>query len=128
MEILKRAKEAAQFAYAPYSKYKVGVALELKDGSFILGCNVENISFGLSNCAERTALFNAISMGKNKDEIVAIAIYNETTSLSSPCGACRQVMYELLNKDCKVYLCNSKLDYKEVAVGDLLPMAFDKIE
>ena len=127
-EIFEKAKEAAQYAYAPYSKFKVGAAILLKKGNYILGCNVENVSFSLSNCAERTALFKMISQGYDKNDVLEMAIYADTDTFISPCGACRQVMLELLNKDTKIYLLNKKLESKEVAVGDLLPMAFDSLE
>lgn len=127
-EIFEKAKEAAQYAYAPYSKFKVGAAILLKKGNYILGCNVENVSFSLSNCAERTALFKMISHGYDKNDVLEMAIYADTDTFISPCGACRQVMLELLNKDTKIYLLNKKLESKEVAVGDLLPMAFDSLE
>lgn len=128
MELFKKAVEAASYSYSPYSSFKVGSAIELNDGSFILGCNVENISYGLSNCAERTALFKMISCGYNKNDVKQIAIYASTSNFISPCGACRQVMFELLNKNTKVYLLNKNLESKEVAVADLLPMAFDTLE
>lgn len=127
-EIFEKAKEAAQYAYAPYSKFKVGAAILLKKGNYILGCNVENVSFSLSNCAERTALFKMISQGYDKNDVLEMAIYADIDTFISPCGACRQVMLELLNKDTKIYLLNKKLESKEVAVGDLLPMAFDSLE
>ena len=111
-------------AYAPYSNFKVGAALLLKNGEYILGCNVENASYGLCNCAERTALFKAYSEGYTKDDIVAMAIVGQTDDPISPCGACRQVMVELLRGDTLVVLSNLKKDIKEFKVNDLLPYSF----
>ena len=95
-------------SYSPYSKFKVGAAILLKNGSFIHGCNIENVSYGLSNCAERTALFKMVSEGYSKEDVVAMAIVADTTLPVSPCGACRQVMAELLKKETKVILANMK--------------------
>ena len=118
------ALKGRQRAYAPYSNFKVGAALLLKNGEYILGCNVENASYGLSNCAERTALFKAYSEGYTKDDIVAMAIVGQTDEAISPCGACRQVMVELLHADTLVVLSNLKKDIKEFKVSDLLPYSF----
>lgn len=125
---MKKLQEAAikamENAYVPYSHFKVGAALLLKDGSIVMGCNVENASYGLCNCAERTALFKAYSDGVQKDDIVAMSIAGATDGPISPCGACRQVMSELLNPETPVYLTNVKGDLKEVTVKDLLPYSF----
>ena len=118
------ALKARNRAYAPYSRFKVGAALLLKNGEYILGCNVENASYGLCNCAERTALFKAYSEGYTKDDIEAIAIVGQTDDPISPCGACRQVMVELLRADTPVILSNLKKDIKEFKVSDLLPYSF----
>ena len=111
-KLLEAATNARENAYVPYSHFKVGAALLLKDGTIITGCNVENASYGLCNCAERTALFKAYSEGITKDDIVAMSISGDTEGPISPCGACRQVMSELLYKDTKVYLTNLKGDVK----------------
>ena len=125
---MKKLQEAAikamENAYVPYSHFKVGAALLLKDGSIVMGCNVENASYGLCNCAERTALFKAYSDGVQKDDIVAMSIAGATDGPISPCGACRQVMAELLNPETPVYLTNVKGDLKEVTVKELLPYSF----
>ena len=97
----------------------------LKNGEIIRGCNIENASYGLCNCAERTALFTAYAKGYRKDDIVAMGISGDTEGPISPCGACRQVMSELLNKDTPVYLTNLKGDVKEFKVAELLPYSFD---
>ena len=124
-QLVKMAIEGRKNAYTPYSHFKVGAAIELKNGKYILGCNVENASYGLCNCGERTALFKMISEGYNKDDVVAMAIVGDTESPISPCGACRQVMSELLSPDTLIVLANLKGDTKEIKVKELLPYAFD---
>ena len=123
-KLLDAATLARENAYVPYSHFKVGAALLLKDGNIITGCNVENASYGLCNCAERTALFKAYSEGIKKSDIVAMSICADTDGPVSPCGACRQVMAELLNGNTPVYLTNLKGDVKEMTVDELLPYSF----
>ena len=113
-------------SYSPYSKFKVGAAILLSNGKYITGCNVENASYGLCNCAERTALFEMISDGYTKNDVVAMAIVGQTDDPISPCGACRQVMEELLNSDTPVILGNLERKMKEIKVSDLLPFSFSK--
>ena len=93
-------------AFAIYSKFKVGALLVLKDGSFIGGSNIENASYGLTNCAERSALFAAYSEGYRKDDILELIVLTNTKVPSSPCGACRQVVVELMNQDATVTMIN----------------------
>ncbi|MBO9129601.1 cytidine deaminase [Bacillus sp. 165] len=121
-ELIQKAIHAREQAYVPYSKFKVGAALLTKEGKVYEGCNVENASYGLCNCAERTALFKAYSEGDR--EFDAIAVVADTTRPVPPCGACRQVMVELCKSDTKVYLSNLKGDVQETTVGELLPGAF----
>ena len=123
-KLTEAAISAMNNAYVPYSHFKVGAALLLKDGRVVLGCNIENASYGLCNCAERTALFKAYSEGITKDDIVAMSIAGATDNPISPCGACRQVMAELLHKNTPVYLTNLKGDVKETTVEELLPYSF----
>jgi len=120
--LLNQSKIARENAYVPYSKFKVGAALLTKDGEVIHGCNVENASYGLTNCAERTAFFKAIS--ENKRDFAALAIVADTDGPCSPCGACRQVIAEFCAKDMPVYLTNLKGDVLETTVEKLLPGAF----
>lgn len=120
--LIEQAIEARQAAYVPYSKFKVGAALQTKDGQIILGCNIENASFGLTNCAERTAIFKAVSEGIHDFE--AIAVVGDTEGPISPCGACRQVLAEFCAPDMKVYLTNLKGDVQQTTVSELLPGAF----
>lgn len=96
------AKEAAAHAYAPYSKFYVGAALLFEDGALFTGCNVENVSYGLTSCAERNALFRAISERGAGRKIVAIAVANRNGAAGSPCGACRQVLSEFVSPDAVV--------------------------
>ncbi len=118
------ALKAQKNSYAPYSKFKVGAVLLFNDGSYELGCNVENASYGLCNCAERTAMFKAISNGKNLKEVKELIVIAPAPRPVSPCGACRQVMSELLNKDVKITMFNMNMDYKVTTVEELLPYAF----
>lgn len=122
--LLDYALAARSLAYAPYSKFKVGAAILLKNDKVITGCNVENASYGMSMCAERCALFKMISEGYTKDDVISMVVIGDTEDPISPCGACRQVMDELLNKDTKIILANIKRETKEFSVKDLLPYSF----
>ncbi len=126
MELIDKAMEARMYAYTPYSKFKVGAAILLKNNQYILGCNVENASYGLSNCAERTAMFKMISEGYHKEDVIAMAIVGQTDRPISPCGACRQVMSELLPEDCPIILANLAKEYKEFRLKELLPYSFNE--
>src|ERR1700761_4237227 len=97
--LLTAAREAAEHAYAPYSNFRVGAALLFEDGYIAGGCNVENVSFGLTSCAERNALFRAVSERGAAHRIVAVAVTNLNGAASPPCGACRQVMSEFVTPD-----------------------------
>lgn len=123
-ELLREAVLAKVNSYAPYSNFRVGAAALLKDGTIIKGCNIENASYGLSMCAERVCLYNVYSQGFGKEDIVGFAISGDTNDFISPCGACRQVMCELLNETCSVFLMNVKDEFKEVKVRKLLPFYF----
>ncbi|GAB4272552.1 MAG: cytidine deaminase [Candidatus Rifleibacteriota bacterium] len=120
-ELIKMAKEASLKAYAPYSNFKVGAALELENGEGIPGCNVENASYGLTNCAERTALFAAIAQGHTKFK--KIVVYVDREDFTSPCGACRQVINELA-PDAEILLVNSLDAIKRTSIQELLPLSF----
>ncbi len=127
-KLIQAARDAMNNSYSPYSNFKVGASLLLKDGTILKGCNVENASYGLSNCAERTLLFSAYAQGIRKDDIVAMSVSAKTKDPVSPCGACRQVINELLNKDTPIYLTNLKGDVKETTISELLPYDFMEIE
>lgn len=121
--LLNKAFEAMENAYAPYSNYHVGSCVLTKDNTYIIGANIENASFGLTNCAERNAIFSAYSMGYRKDDIQAIAIVSDGDLLAAPCGACRQVLVELLNQETPIVLSNKK-EKKITNIRELLPMSF----
>lgn len=118
------AKKAFDKSYSPYSKFAVGAAIKMKDGSYIHGANIENASYPLSNCAERSALFSAYSQGYKKEDILSITIIANDDRPISPCGACRQVMFELMPKDTKIILTNLKGEVKETTPDELLPYGF----
>ena len=124
--LFNEALEARKNSYSPYSNFKVGACALLKNGKVVRGCNIENSSYGLSNCAERTTLFKLYSDGYNKNDVIAFAIIGQTDDAISPCGACRQVMSELLNLDCPVYLFNLEHKVKVFMVKELLPYSFSK--
>jgi len=122
--MVQKACEVMQHAYAPYSKYCVGACVQAEDGSMFVGCNVENASYGLTNCAERSAIFALISAGKKR--ITAIAIVGFGIELCTPCGACRQVIREFIAPDAPIYLGDAKT--KKVVevtnIAKLLPLSF----
>lgn len=122
-EVLKLAFEAMGNAYAPYSNYHVGACVVTKDGSTFLGANIENASFGATNCGERSAIFAAYSNGYRKEDIEAIAIVTDGHRIGAPCGICRQVLSELLMDQTPIYLSNG-VDTVEKTIDDLLPMRF----
>ncbi|MFP4287354.1 MAG: cytidine deaminase [Candidatus Izemoplasmataceae bacterium] len=123
-ELFKAAQDSLPHAYVKYSHFKVGAALKLKDGSIITGVNIENASYGLTNCAERTALFTAYAKGYKKEDIEAILITTEQDHIVSPCGACRQVMRELMPLDAPVYLSDKFGNTKTLTNQELLPLGF----
>ena len=124
-ELIVAAREAREKAYAPYSGFKVGAALLTEDDQIYTGCNVENVSYGLSICAERTALVKAVSNGQRVFK--AIAVTADTEDYCSPCGACRQFLAEF-GPDIKVYLLNRSGEYLIYTTAELLPRSFNKIE
>lgn len=122
--LLTMARNAREQAYAPYSRFLVGAAVITRDGRHFSGCNVENASYGLCNCAERTALFSAVAAGCKPGDFEALAVIGDTQGPISPCGACRQVMSELCREDMPVWLGNLTGDVQETTVGALLPGSF----
>lgn len=119
--LIKEAVSARSRAYAPYSRFSVGAAVAVSGGNIYTGCNVENASYGLTCCAERVALFKAVSEGER--EFTDIAVVSDSEDFCSPCGACRQVMAEF-GGNIKVYMCNNRGEYKVKSVSDLLPGSF----
>ncbi len=128
MNDIEHAKKARLRAYTPYSHFKVGAAIRLKDGTMIYGANIENAAFGLSNCAERSAIFSLISQGYQTKDIEQITVIADTDGPVSPCGSCRQVLHEQLPKSAKVVLTNLKGDTKEMTTDELLPYAFETFD
>ena len=122
--LIESAKKARSLSYSPYSHFAVGAAILTKDGHVFLGANIENSSYPLCMCAERNAIYNAMMNGYKKDDLIALAIIAETDEPCSPCGACRQVISELMPLDSKIYLGNMKNDLKETTIQELLPFAF----
>jgi cytidine deaminase len=120
--LLRAARKAMKHAYAPYSQFRVGAAMLTAKGEVFSGCNVENASYGLSNCAERTAIFSAIAKSGPGLNIRAIAVVNDQGVPCSPCGACRQVIYEF-GPEAAVYFQGAK-GWKENHITELLPEGF----
>ena len=120
--LMEQSKIARERAYVPYSEFKVGAALLAADGTVFHGCNIENSGYSMTNCAERTAFFKAISDGVK--DFTALAVVADTKGPCSPCGACRQVMSEFCAPDVPVYLTNLNGDVLETTVAELLPGAF----
>jgi len=118
--LIEKAKQASLNAYAPYSGFKVGAALLTKSGKIFTGCNVENSSYSLTNCAERTAVFKAISEGEK--EFSEIVIYVNSNKLFTPCGACRQVLSEF-SPEMKITIISNKKTL-EIGLAELLPHNF----
>ncbi len=123
--LIETAKNALKQAYVPYSNYPVGSAMLTSGGEILSGCNVENASYGLTNCAERTAIFKAVSEGGR--DIAAMAITAESENYASPCGACRQVIMEF-GPEAWIILANKNNDYQLVKAKELLPGAFTSSE
>lgn len=131
-ELIEAALKASKAAYAPYSHYHVGAALLAANGQVFTGCNIENASFGATNCGERTAIFKAVSEGIKEFRAIAItggmegADKEHTFSdYAFPCGICRQVMSEFCDKDFIILVAKSVEDYQEFTLGDLLPHSFE---
>lgn len=122
-KVIKLAFEAMNHAYAPYSNYHVGACVYCKDGTYFFGANIENASYGLTCCAERNAIFAAYSNGKRKADIAALAIVSDGERIGTPCGACRQVLVELLDAQTPIYLSNG-VEELTTNIKELLPMSF----
>ena len=123
-ELVTLAIKARENAYAPYSGYKVGAALKTKSGKIYLGCNIENASFSPTVCAERTAIFKAVSEGEKEFEAIAVTGGKEEISdFAPPCGVCRLVMSEFCKEDFKIILYNGK-EEKVYTLKELLPLSF----
>lgn len=122
-ELMNNAKDAAKNSYSPFSRFAVGAAVITPSGKIYKGCNVENSSFGLTNCAERTAIFKAVSEGER--EILAVAIYSPNSDSCYPCGACRQVLYEFQGDEYEIDVVTENLGALEVQkLSYFLPCGF----
>ena len=124
-ELIKKALEARELAYCPYSNFKVGAAALFEDGKIYTGCNIENASFGATNCAERTAIFKGVSEGARV--LKAMALVGDLNSYTYPWGICRQVIVEFAeDKDIKIFIVKSEDDYIETTLDEILPGSFTK--
>lgn len=124
-KLVKEAIRAKEFSYSPYSHFRVGAALLTKSGKIYTGCNIENAAYSPTNCAERTAVFKAISEGER--EFLAIAVSGDREDYLAPCGVCRQVLLEFCDPDqFSVLMVGKEEDYQKMTLGELLPAAFSK--
>ena len=125
--LIREAFAARKFAYAPYSRFHVGAALRGKNGQVFRGCNIENAGYTPTNCAERTALFKAVSEGVHEFDAIAIVgskVGETNTLVTGPCGVCRQALYEFGGPELTVIMARSEDDYIVTTLGDLLPYGF----
>jgi cytidine deaminase len=121
-KMLDLAYEAMERAYTPYSHFQVGACLRGESGTYYLGCNIENASYTPTNCAERTAVFKAVSEGEQRFDAIAIVCSGKNPA--APCGVCRQVLREFCSDDMPVVFADAKRNYIESTLGDLLPHSF----
>ena len=123
--LIKKAIEARKMSYSPYSNFKVGAAALFEDGNIYKGCNIENVSYGATNCAERTAIFNGVSKGNRV--LKALALIGDTNKYTYPCGICRQVIEEFAeDRDMKIYIVKNENDYIETTLNKIMPEGFSK--
>ena len=125
-DLIDLAIDASRKAYVPYSHFPIGAALLTKSGQIFTGVNIENASFGLTNCGERTAIFKAVSEGYK--DFSHLVVYGKTKEPVSPCGACRQVMAEFFPEDMKVTLVAEDRSTVEMTVSELLPYSFKTLD
>lgn len=125
-KLIKKSIEMLNFSYVPYSNFHVGAALLTSEGEIYTGCNIENAAYGPSNCAERTAIFKAVSEGKKNFEAIAVVggKNGKIEDFCPPCGVCRQVLAEFCKKDFKIILAKSTDEYKIMTLEQLLPESF----
>ena len=122
-DLVAAARRARRQAMAPYSRFKVGAAIETADGSVVSGCNIENASYGLTMCAERVAMYKALSEGHR--QFVRVAVVADTALPTPPCGPCRQILWEFAG-DIEVVLANTRRITSRHRLADLLPLPFDR--
>ncbi len=123
-ELIELARAVRERAHAPFSKFKVGAVVECRDGRVFTGCNVENSSYGLSLCAERVAIFKAVSEGAR--DFARLAVIADTQEPIRPCGACRQVISDLFASDAEIIMANLRAQVETKTVRELLPVPFDR--
>lgn len=121
-KLIETARDARENAFAPYSKFQVGAAVLTKDGEIFTGCNVESATYGLTVCAERVAIWKAVS--ENEKDFSQITVVADTLKLTPPCGACRQIIWEFCG-DIPVTMANLQGDVETIQMSELLPRAFD---
>ncbi len=126
VKLVELARQARERAHAPFSDFKVGAALETRDGRVFTGCNVENSSYGLSICAERVVLFKAISEGVREFARIAVIADTPAGMPVRPCGACRQVISDLMGGEAEVVMANLRGEIETQKVKELLPAPFDR--
>ena len=125
--LIREAFEGQKFAYVPYSRFHVGAALRARDGRVFKGCNIENAGYTPTNCAERTALFKAVSEGVREFDAIAIVgskVGEKNTLVTGPCGVCRQALYEFGGPKLTIIMAKDENDYIVTTLGDLLPYGF----
>lgn len=123
LELIEEARKIREHAHVPYSKFKVGAALRTTSGKIYTGCNIENAAYPVTCCAERVAIFSAISAGERA--FSDMAVIADTERPVPPCGSCRQVMSEFFDKSMEIHLSNLEQDIKTVKMKELLPFSFD---
>ncbi|MEG0238307.1 MAG: cytidine deaminase [Clostridium sp.] len=125
MKLIQEAIKVREKAYCPYSNFKVGAAVLFEDGNIYTGCNIENASYGATNCAERTAIFNGVSNGNRV--LKEIALIGDTNSYTYPCGICRQVITEFAeDENIKIYIVKNENDFIEKTLEEIMPGSFTK--
>ncbi len=122
-ELVRHARKARANAHAPFSRFKVGAALRVRSGEIVTGCNIENATYGLTLCAERTAVFKAVSEGFKRFDAVAVVV--DSPQIAAPCGPCRQILWEFCG-DIWVHMQNFKGKSKTLRLSELLPLPFDR--
>ncbi len=127
-ELIKYAKKAMNNSYSPYSNCPVGAALLTNEGKIYIGTNVENASYGATNCAERSAIFSALSQGEKKENFIKLAIISNMTEYTTPCCICRQVLSEFFNEEVEILMVNKNQEYKKVSISELVPYKFTEKE
>ncbi|MDO4774843.1 MAG: cytidine deaminase [Aerococcaceae bacterium] len=127
-QLMQAARDVLKNSYSPYSNFPVGSALLMADGEIITGVNVENVSFGVTNCAERSAVFAAVSRGYRPKSIKAVAVAGKTEAFLPPCSVCRQVLVEFCEPDTPVYLTREDGEILTTNVRELVPFAFEALD